>query len=431
MATDKLTLRKITAFLKAHEAGRATKTKLFDGGGLHLAINPSGSASWRIKYAYDGNERTYSVGVYPEIDLDLAREARADVRDMLEEGSDPVQKRRVTKQTNIAAGAATFGGAAEAWLDKRKRAWSAVHYRTTCQALRRDVLPALGALPVRDITPVMVTRVVRAVQQRTGTNESASKVLWSIRAVFDEEMAEGRITSNPVPSKLAVLGKGKKETHRPALLTFEELGDVLRRADVAAISPQVRMAHRLVAFTASRIGNVVEARWPEFDLDSDTPTWTIPRAQMKVKDREFDHRVKLGPTMASELRRWREATGGRGYLFAPPFGKQLTISRESIEKVLRVTLALADKHSVHGWRASFSTLAKEAGAPRDAVELALDHVADTAIVRAYDRGLRFDDRVLIARWWDANLTAAQRGDKLIPYNTDSKPLLSISRAAST
>jgi hypothetical protein len=38
------------------------------------------------------------------------------------------------------------------------------------------------------------------------------------------------------------------------------LGDVLRRAEVARLSPAVRMAHRLLAFSAARIGNAVEAR---------------------------------------------------------------------------------------------------------------------------------------------------------------------------
>lgn len=47
----------------------------------------------------------------------------------------------------------------------------------------------------------------------------------------------------------------------PALLDWASLGDVLRRAQMARLSPSVRMAHRLLAFTAARIGNVVTAEW--------------------------------------------------------------------------------------------------------------------------------------------------------------------------
>ena len=58
----------------------------------------------------------------------------------------------------------------------------------------------------------------------------------------------------------------KRRERIPALLTFPELGGVLRRADEAKLSPTVRLAHRLCAFTAARISNVVEAEWSEFNF---------------------------------------------------------------------------------------------------------------------------------------------------------------------
>ena len=71
----------------------------------------------------------------------------------------------------------------------------------------------------------------------------------------------------------------------PALTDFVALGGVLRRAEMARLSPSVRMAHRLCAFTAARIGNVVNAEWREFHLDEEQPLWIIPRAKMKVTAR--------------------------------------------------------------------------------------------------------------------------------------------------
>lgn len=67
------------------------------------------------------------------------------------------------------------------------------------------------------------------------------------------------------------------------------------------------------------------------------------------------------------------------------------------------------KHSVHGWRASFSTLARDHGFARDVVELTLDHIADTAVARAYDRGERMVERVRLMYWWDAQLSGAELG----------------------
>jgi integrase len=159
----------------------------------------------------------------------------------------------------------------------------------------------------------------------------------------------------------------------------------------------------LVAFTASRIGNAIAAEWTEFDLDSEAPLWTIPRSKMKAKDRKHDHKVLLGPTIAADLRTWRAVTGGRGYVFPSPTGRK-HVTHEALEKVLRVTLGYSGTHSVHGWRSSFSTLARDHGFAKDVVELTLDHVTDSQTVRAYDRGERLEERKKLAMWWDAQLS---------------------------
>jgi len=69
----------------------------------------------------------------------------------------------------------------------------------------------------------------------------------------------------------------------------------------------------------------------------------------------------------------------------PPTGNK-HIRRESIEKMYRVTLGLEGKHSPHGWRSSFSTLARDNGIARYVVKPALDHAHDTEVARAYNRG---------------------------------------------
>ena len=80
----------------------------------------------------------------------------------------------------------------------------------------------------------------------------------------------------------------------------------------------------------------------------------------------------------------------------------------------RVTLGFDGKHSPHGWRSSFSTLARDYGTARDVVELALDRVHDNDVARAYDRGERFDERVKLFQWWRAQLATDQRGATVIP-----------------
>jgi integrase len=233
-----------------------------------------------------------------------------------------------------------------------------------------------------------------------------------VTRIFALAKASGLCAENPALGVREVLPASKPHSQRPALLSFESLGDVLRKFESAPLSPPVRLAHRLVAFTAARIGNAISAEWSEFDLDSDQPSWSIPRKKMKSKDRVQDHRILLGSMIANDLRTWRSITGGRGYLFPSPTGRK-HITHESIEKALRVTCGFEDRHSVHGWRASFSTLARDHGFSKDVVELALDHVVDSATVRAYDRGERLAERKKLAAWWDGELSQAQHGSRVL------------------
>jgi integrase len=403
--TDRLSDRVVRSFIERARAGTAPSKKLSDGRGLFITLTPAGTAVWRVKYRFNGKERLAALGIYPEVGLAEARAGRDALRAQLREDRDPAIE-RLSRRTSKA----TFRDVATEWLEMRRKHWSPIHYEKTRQAIERDVFPRLGHLRIADITAVVTAPVVEKIAQR-GSVETASKVLQNINAIFRYAEAKGLCSGNPAIAAKELLPKKREHSQRPALLKFDQLGDILRRSELVQISPAVRMALRLVAFSAARIGNVISAEWSEFDLDGGSPRWVIPRRKMKMKDRLHDHVVLLGPTITAELRQWRSMTGGRGYLFPSPTGRA-HVTHEALEKVYRKTLSLEGKHSPHGWRSAFATLAKEGDTPfsREAVELALDHIADNAVVRAYDRGERLHERQRLAEWWDRQLVAAQQGD---------------------
>lgn len=409
-AINKLTDLKIKAFIRRNLVGR----KLSDGAGMYLLLTPAGTAAWRVKYRLAGKERVYAIGTYPAITLDAARAERDAVKAQLRQGADPVQARRLTHASAAASSGYTFEAVAADWLAKQRRDWSEIHYLKSSQALERDVYPRIGRLPVRDITPAIVASIIEAVVKR-GARDTAGKILQHVGGVFRLAQARGLRNDNPASPVREVLPARKIAGRMPALLTFPELGSVLREAEGARLSPAVRQAHRLIAFTAARIGNVVAADWPEFDLDSKLPAWTIPRSKMKSKDRHHDHHVVLGKTIAAELRAWRRITGGKGPVFPSPTGGE-RITRESLEKAYRVTMGLAGKHAPHGWRSAFSTLARDQGFDREVVELTLDHIHDNDVARAYDRGERLQQRIKLMAWWDEQLAHAERGAEVVSFS---------------
>ncbi len=398
--------------VKAFVAKAAPGKKLADGGGLYLFIPPAGSANWRVKYRIEGKEKIYSVGPYPLVSLAAARVALGEVKAQLLENKDPVAERRVNRAEAAAGSDNTFKTVAQEWLTMKQKEWSAVHYTKSARAFERDIYPAFGNLPIASITPAIVAKAIEDIHKRD-VLETATRILQHLNGVFRYAQAKGLCRDNPAGPAREILPRKKDAGRMPALLELTALGDILRRAEMARLSPSVRMAHRLCAFTAARIGNVVNAEWREFHLDDEQPVWIIPRAKMKVATRYIDHRVPLSPEIAAELRQWQSVFGRKGYAFPSPAGGKY-IGRESIEKVYRVTLSLGGKHSPHGWRSAFSTLARDNGFARDVVELALDHAHDNEVARAYDRGERFAQRVQLFNWWGEQLAAAQRGAKIIP-----------------
>jgi len=357
---NRLSDRTVKSFVAKTRAGTAMKGKLSDGGGLYITMTPAGTPVWRIKYRFDCKERVFAAGVYPDVSLEAAREQRAEVKAHLRSGRDPVQSRLVHRHAAALSSNSTFGGVTSSWLEKQKRSWSGIHYSKSERALERDVLPTLGELPIDQITSAMVADVIEKVAGR-GADETAGRILQHINGIFRLARSRGLVHENVAADVREVLPKRKRRPGRPALITFDELRDVLRRADVAPISPSVRLANRLIAFSAQRIGNVVSATWDQFELQSTAPTWTIPREQMKVRDRDGDHRVPLGPTITAELLAWQKATKEKGVVFPSPSGKRPFVGREAIEKLYSEVLNLDGRHSPHSWRTAFSTLSRELG----------------------------------------------------------------------
>ena len=403
MNNKPLTDLAIQSFLRTATPGPGAK--LADGHGLCLQFIGK-NAKWRLRYRINGKAREYTIGSYPEWSLQKAREESIRIRQLLAKGLDPVIQRQVEVADNRRENELSFTSIANEWFNSRKAEWSHVHYVKSTRAFERDILPFIGHLPITKLTTAIVSTPILEVHRR-GATETASRELQHLKSIFRYAQAKGIIKQNPADPVDELLPKKKHHGHMAAALTPGDLGSILVNAERAHLSPAIRMAHRLCAFTAVRIGNIVEAEWKEFDLDSDQPSWTIPRQKMKVQSKSTDHRIPLCKPIAEEMRRWRSLSRtAKGFVF-PANTTIKHISREGIEKVYRVTLNLAGKHSPHGWRSAFSTLARDAGFPKDVVELALDHVHDNSTVRAYDRGERYAQRIRLYEWWGELLTTAE------------------------
>lgn len=98
--------------------------KLTDGGGLYVAVAPTGKKSWRYQFAPNEKRSEVTIGGYPEISVAEARERHATYRVMVEKGINPAQQKQDEKcarkaRANEGEAADIFRTFSEVWLAEK------------------------------------------------------------------------------------------------------------------------------------------------------------------------------------------------------------------------------------------------------------------------------------------------------------------------
>jgi Phage integrase family len=142
--------------------------------------------------------------------------------------------------------------------------------------------------------------------------------------------------------------------------------------------------------TAARSGEVLGARWAEFDLAG--KVWTVPAARMKAAR---EHRVPLSGRAVAIVKELAEAKTGEFVFPGQRPGKPL--SGMALEMILR---RMKIEATPHGFRSAFRDWAGDATHfPRELAEAALAHVAGDATEQAYRRGDALEKRRSLMEAW--------------------------------
>lgn len=75
--------------------------RLYDTHGLYLEISPKGGKWWRLKYRFEGKEKTLALGVHPAVSLLEARTSRDAARTLLNSKVDPSEQRKEEKARRV------------------------------------------------------------------------------------------------------------------------------------------------------------------------------------------------------------------------------------------------------------------------------------------------------------------------------------------
>jgi integrase len=363
------------------------------GDGAYLQVSPGGTRSWLFRYKLDGRARHMGLGPFDLVSLAEARQKAQDARRNILDGIDPLEAKQDAKarRRSDAAKLLTFKDCADRMMRSHSAAWKNPKHRQQWQnTLATYVYPIFGDLPVQEIDPGLVLRVLEPIW--TTKPETAGRVRGRIEAVLDWAKARGtRTGENParwrghLDKLLPNRSKVAKVRNHPAMPYGDVpafMGELRGRNSTSA------RALEFAILTAARTGEVIGARWSELDLDAGV--WTIPAERMKAGK---EHRVPLtgrALDLASSMDRESDFVfpGGRE-------GKPLSnMAMAELMKGMRPGL------TVHGFRSSFRDWAAESTSfPSEVVEMALAHAIESKVEAAYRRGDLFEKRrALMAEW---------------------------------
>jgi integrase len=349
-----------------------------------------------------------SLGTYPPITLEAARELAREQKRLLGQGINPTQHKRSTKAAALDGMGNTFEVVAREWLSKQSRTWRESHTRTVTLRMENDVFPWLGKMPVTDIKAKDVRVTVQRIAERDAV-ESAHRVLSNICQVLRYAVATDRIESMPVNAiDLRAALPAVKATNHAALTSPDDFAGLLRAIHGYRGSFVTRCALQLAMLTAVRPGELRNAEWSEIDLGK--ALWTIPANKMKGK---ADHVVPLSAQAVSILSELKALTGLGQYVFPGGHNKRRPMSNNAVLAALRRMGYTSQEMSGHGVRAIFRTLGDEVLHQRvEWLEMQLAHAVKDVHGTAYNRTAFLPQRTAMMQTWADYLDSLRKGEPM-------------------
>ena len=305
-----LTERKI----KYLEPGKSRQIT-WDNGGFGMQVAPDGEKSFILEYRFNEMTKVITIGIYPAMSLETAKQQAVKAFKMIVEGVDPEEAGLPEPGVSTAAAAPSPKQALDQLKDiasetldqfKGKASETLDHIKTS------ETLGKIKGIASQKLDQIR-KRVEKKVKQAQGKSQPTENKIIPI-----EKKAEPKKQPAPPPAQ-----KGKppgKKTKPPSLRDkFERILDKndlktfwsgLANSDM---SPQNQLAVKLLMVTAQNSNEVVLSRWADYDMVS--KWWNIPGEFTKNGKK---HKIPLTNLIMDILRKIKESSSMSGVLFPAP-----------------------------------------------------------------------------------------------------------------
>ncbi|HFV8668743.1 TPA: prophage integrase IntS, partial [Escherichia coli] len=233
--------------------------RLLDGNGLYLYVPVSGKKVWQLRYKIDGKEKILTVGKYPLMTLQEARDKAWTARKDISVGIDPVKAKKASSNNN------SFSAIYKEWYEHKKQVWSVGYATELAKMFDDDILPIIGGLEIQDIEPMQLLEVIRRFEDR-GAMERANKARRRCGEVFRYAIVTGRAKYNPAPD-LADAMKGYRKKNFP-FLPADQMPAFNKALATFSGSIVSLIATKVLRYTALRTKELRSMLWKNVDFEN-------------------------------------------------------------------------------------------------------------------------------------------------------------------
>ncbi|WP_019223958.1 tyrosine-type recombinase/integrase [Bartonella rattaustraliani] len=373
--------------LSALSVKNLPKGKYADGAGLWLIKTAQNQGRWVFRFDFNKKRREMGLGSCSVVSLKEARLKATACRDLLQQGIDPIRKRKNDKlrqEFDSISLREIVLSAFETKKSELKNEGTAARWLTP---LTLHVFPKIGDIAITELTQIDIKECLSPIWKTK--NETASKALTRLNIAIKHAAARGiDVDMQLVPKAKALLGKFIQNVQNVPAMPWKEVPAFYQGLDDHIIS---NLALKLLILTGVRSMPIRHIRLEQINES----IWTIPKENMKgLVGKVFDFRVPLTDEALSIIEKAKRIEKN-GFLFVGNSGKP--ISDMTLSKFMK------DRGIVyrpHGFRSSLRDwIAETTSTPFEIAEFTLSHSVGNSVTKAYMRTDFLEQRrVLLEQW---------------------------------
>ena len=377
-----------------------TKT---DGQGLRILVKPDGTKLWEYEYTSPilKKRRKTSFGTYPQTTLSLARNKREQNINLIRQGIDPLEEKRIENQERKSLEEIklnTFINIADEWHLNYKDEVSENYHNKIYRALELYVYPFIGKTPITEITRKDIINILQTLKSKELT-ETANRVFMLLNKIYMYAVTLEKTPHNITADidKKIIIGK-KEKVHYPTFTKPKDIKGLLLSIDEYQGELSTKYAMKILPYLFVRSFNIRNMLWTEIDFK--TNEWIIPANKMKTK-KEFI--LPLPHQVVSILEDIKKECIDSIYVFPGIKSSNKPISDNTMISALRRMGYSKEEFVPHSWRSVFSTIAYEHinthGFSGEVIESLLAHQETNKVKDAYNRATYKEPMKKLVQWY--------------------------------